>query len=247
MSQVQIPNSDHCIWQAWINHLCKSGLDPIDCKSSCIHWTQNRHYLLLLLLRSNACAIEMENSVIITGGYYSYTRVARYNHDGYLEDLPGLITGRSDHACGHYIDTQNNIVSFPVFYWQLIIICKVLLVTGGQKSDFSRTDSTEILSEASSQWRLAQPLPTARSGLRIAQVDGRLLAIGDLSQDPLYASQQVSKHQVDGMEVMFSTQCWVWTFPRLSGAKRAPPWCPGPGTRSVRSPTGKYRTIVPDF
>ena len=34
MSQVQIPNSDHFIWRAWINHLCKSGLDPIDCKSS---------------------------------------------------------------------------------------------------------------------------------------------------------------------------------------------------------------------
>ena len=33
MSQVQIPNSDHCIWPAWINHLCKSGLDHIDCKS----------------------------------------------------------------------------------------------------------------------------------------------------------------------------------------------------------------------
>ena len=34
MSQVQIPNLDHCIWRARINHLCKSGLDPIDCKSS---------------------------------------------------------------------------------------------------------------------------------------------------------------------------------------------------------------------
>ena len=33
MAQVQIPNWDHCIWQALINHLCKSRLDPIDCKS----------------------------------------------------------------------------------------------------------------------------------------------------------------------------------------------------------------------
>ena len=31
MSQVQIPSSDHCIWWARINPLCKSGLD---CKSS---------------------------------------------------------------------------------------------------------------------------------------------------------------------------------------------------------------------
>ena len=36
MSQVQISNLDHCIWRTWINHLCKSGLDPIDCKSSSI-------------------------------------------------------------------------------------------------------------------------------------------------------------------------------------------------------------------
>ena len=37
MSQVQIPNSYHCICRARINHLCKSGLDPIDCKSS--YWS----------------------------------------------------------------------------------------------------------------------------------------------------------------------------------------------------------------
>ena len=34
VSQVQIPYWGHCIWRAWINQRCKSGLDPIDCKSS---------------------------------------------------------------------------------------------------------------------------------------------------------------------------------------------------------------------
>ena len=52
----------------------------------------------------------MEDSVIVTGGYYSYTRVARYSEDGYEEDLPGLVTGRADHACGHFIDSKENIV-----------------------------------------------------------------------------------------------------------------------------------------
>ena len=33
-SHVPIPNWGHCIWRAFINQLCKSGLDPIDCKSS---------------------------------------------------------------------------------------------------------------------------------------------------------------------------------------------------------------------
>ena len=31
-----ITNWDHCIWRTWINPPCKSGLDPIDCKSSSI-------------------------------------------------------------------------------------------------------------------------------------------------------------------------------------------------------------------
>ena len=60
------------------------------------------------------------------------------------------------------------------------IFYKVLLVTGGQKSDFTKTASTELLSEVSSMWTLAQPLPSARSGLGIAYVEGRILAIGDL-------------------------------------------------------------------
>ena len=61
------------------------------------------------------------------------------------------------------------------------IFYKVLLVTGGQKSDFTKTASTELLSEVSPMtWTLAQPLPSARSGLRIVYVEGRILAIGDL-------------------------------------------------------------------
>ena len=46
MSQVQIPNSDHCIWRAQINHLCKSGLEPINCKSSLLFHI-NKHKQVL--------------------------------------------------------------------------------------------------------------------------------------------------------------------------------------------------------
>ena len=59
----------------------------------------------------------MEDSVIVTGGYYSYTRVARYSEDGYEEDLPGLVTGRADHACGHFIDSKENIVRAQCTGW----------------------------------------------------------------------------------------------------------------------------------
>ena len=52
MSQVQIPNSDHCIWRARINHLCKSGLDPIDCKSSSQFFKGLKRGLLTKIRRS---------------------------------------------------------------------------------------------------------------------------------------------------------------------------------------------------
>ena len=50
MSQVQIPNSDHCIWRAQINHLCKSGLDPIDCKSSLYFYSKIQVMIQMLYL-----------------------------------------------------------------------------------------------------------------------------------------------------------------------------------------------------
>ena len=48
MPQVQIPNLDHCIWRARINHLCKSGLDPIDCKSSFSFFFWGFRYVFLI-------------------------------------------------------------------------------------------------------------------------------------------------------------------------------------------------------
>ena len=58
----------------------------------------------------STCAIEMADSVIITGGRYSYSRVQEYNLQGSVARLPDLNTGRQDHACGHYVH-QGQIVS----------------------------------------------------------------------------------------------------------------------------------------
>ena len=41
--------SNFDIWHAWINHLCKSGLDPIDCKSSLNHLIQNGFWNMFFL------------------------------------------------------------------------------------------------------------------------------------------------------------------------------------------------------
>ena len=42
------------------------------------------------------------DSVVITGGRETLTTVSRYNDQGWLEDLPELITGRYFHACAEF-------------------------------------------------------------------------------------------------------------------------------------------------
>ena len=42
--------------------------------------------------------------MIMTGGYPSRSRVQEYDLVGATDrDLPDLIKGRQDHACGHYV------------------------------------------------------------------------------------------------------------------------------------------------
>ena len=61
--------------------------------------------ILIDVYFSNACAIEDPDTetVVITGGYYtSGTPVSVYGHQGWVEDLPHLNTGRLYHACTSY-------------------------------------------------------------------------------------------------------------------------------------------------
>ena len=59
-----------------------------------------------------ACSIQLEETVIITGGTLALTmtRVTVYNTEGYVEDLPNLNEARSDHGCGHFVNTDNQVV-----------------------------------------------------------------------------------------------------------------------------------------
>ena len=61
-----------------------------------------------------ACAIELEDKVIVTGGYdnqKSVSRVDVYNISGWMMELPHLIRARRQHGCGHYIDSDDRMVS----------------------------------------------------------------------------------------------------------------------------------------
>ena len=67
----------------------------------------------------------MTDIVVVTGGQYTvhvspnggytnyFTRaeVSVYNSGGWLEDLPGLNTARYSHGCGHFVNSDNQVVS----------------------------------------------------------------------------------------------------------------------------------------
>ena len=59
---------------------------------------------------SHACTIQLDDKVVVTGGYDIETKVSVYSISGWVEDLPDLNTGREQHGCGHYADENNNIV-----------------------------------------------------------------------------------------------------------------------------------------
>ena len=58
----------------------------------------------------HACSIQMEETVIITGGDFKKNQVTVYNTEGWVADWPELNTGRWDHGCGHFVNTDNQVV-----------------------------------------------------------------------------------------------------------------------------------------
>ena len=58
-------------------------------------------------------------------------------------------------------------------------MCQTYLVTGGfYYGDY--LSSTELLVETSATWEFTGQLPTPRSGLRGANIDGRILMTGNM-------------------------------------------------------------------
>ena len=73
---------------------------------------------------SEACAIELDDKVIVTGGVHNSLTVSVYNSAGWVEDLPNMQQGRFDHGCGHFINGNNEMEWFDTadieyFYFTL--------------------------------------------------------------------------------------------------------------------------------
>jgi len=122
--------------------------------------------------RKNHCSIQVDPStIVLTGGSKTTSTVTEIsnleNEEVSSRDLPSLITGRRNHACGIYTRAPTE---------------QVLLVTGGEDGFFTYLDSTEILSYPyGTQWRKTGVLPSPSFGVRAAKVDGVLHLTGGWS------------------------------------------------------------------
>ena len=104
------------------------------------------------------------------GSWLGSDMVTVYNEQGWVEELPTLIIARDQHACGHFINSDNKVV---------------LLVTGGHGNEeqvgfHTRTTSTEILIEGSNSWVEAGALPYAPSGMAAVSINNNVIVTGDL-------------------------------------------------------------------
>ena len=62
---------------------------------------------------SLACGVpdHQTETITITGGWLTKTRVTKYSTRGWQEDLPSLITGRYGHGCAQYFNSDGTKVN----------------------------------------------------------------------------------------------------------------------------------------
>jgi len=100
----------------------------------------------------------------LTGGWDTLKKVSVYSTEWWLEDLPEMLTGRSSHGCGHYVNNDNKMV---------------YLVAGGYSGSGQHLVSTEILVSGSSAWLKVGDLPTVPiMGLRGVSFNNKIIMTG---------------------------------------------------------------------
>ena len=84
--------------------------------------------------------------------------------------------GRDQHGCSYFENEEGTKVDIDSNSCGVIML-QTFLVTGGW--DRRRLSSTELLVETSAAWILTGELPTPRSGLRVENIDQRVLTTGN--------------------------------------------------------------------
>ena len=68
---------------------------------------------------SDACAIELGDTVVVTGGQWSASRVQVYSVSGPQEELPNMLAPRYGHACGLFVNSDQQTVSSNKYAFKL--------------------------------------------------------------------------------------------------------------------------------
>ena len=94
-----------------------------------------------------ACSISLGDEVVVTGGYDrgALASVTRYNSEGWVEDMPSLVTGRRYHGCTRFISGGEQVRHYDAAHKYSFPCPQVLLVTGGWDDGDNRLASTELL------------------------------------------------------------------------------------------------------
>jgi len=110
----------------------------------------------------NACSIELSDRMIITGGILTQNRATEYNSLGFAQDLPSFNDGRWFHACGFFVNGDQEIT---------------FLVTGGTTGS-TFISSTEILVDGDQAWSFGPSLESGRVGLCSVSLDNNIIITG---------------------------------------------------------------------
>ena len=86
------------------------------------------YYGTTCLISSSACAIELADTVVVTGGINSRTRVSEYSETSFLRSLPSLQEGRWLHGCGYYDNSDGTKVIPPTIHYGHFFIFPFLQV-----------------------------------------------------------------------------------------------------------------------
>merc|ERR1712154_159038 len=97
--------------------------------------------------------------------------VSQYSVMGNVTELPDLITGRYNHACTSFLNSEG---------------VMTLLVTGGQGGPVHYHSSTETFSLGSSNWVASSPsgnLPSPRAYLSAVTIGNSIFVVGGMYYD----------------------------------------------------------------
>ena len=89
-----------------------------------------------------------------------------YNSEGWTgENWPSLNTARRYHACGHFVNSDHQVV---------------YLVAGGVTILPDRLDSTELLTHGEPAWTQAGALPSPTAEIQAVSLNNEIFAAGNV-------------------------------------------------------------------